>query len=332
CELLTNHTLATCDADHIDMLVSSRATTPDRTAYILDKSSPDPLPVMLAEAHRLENAGVDLIVVPCNTAHYFYDGLQKGCKTPILNIIDETTAHLSRIGTKTFGLLATDGTIRSGAYERFCAPRNLTCITPTNEEQAVILDMIYGQIKQNKPVDMAAFYQVVLALVSRGCERIVLGCTELSLLKKSGLDEELFVDSSGVVLAQHVGDGREAAEIRRYFVAQKRFDAGQNRFDFLLALRRALPRLLFGGRDPAFVLLFSMFFPKTLQFLLRRGVLRRVRPSLETRNASDAVIDDQIPVPVMELAVMTHNFRRPRPTLLVVFLLRKPKRLQSLRD
>ena len=199
CELLTRHTKASCDSDHIDMLINSRATTPDRTAYILDKSAPDPLPVMLAEAHRLENAGVDLIVVPCNTAHYFYDGLQKGCKTPILNIIDETTAHLSRIGVKTFGLLATEGTISSGAYERFCAPRNLTCITPTKEEQALISDMIYGQIKQNKPVDMAAFESVVNSLRARGCEKIVLGCTELSLLKKEGLDEDLFVDSLDVL-------------------------------------------------------------------------------------------------------------------------------------
>ena len=199
CELLTSHTKASCDSDHIDMLISSRATTPDRTAYILDKSAPDPLPVMLAEAHRLENAGVDLIVVPCNTAHYFYDGLQKGCKTPILNIIDETTAHLSRIGVKTFGLLATEGTIRSGAYERFCAPRNLTCITPTTKEQALISDMIYGQIKQNKPVNMAAFESVVNSLRARGCEKIVLGCTELSLIKKEGLDEEFFVDSLDVL-------------------------------------------------------------------------------------------------------------------------------------
>lgn len=199
CELLTSHTKASCDSDHIDMLISSRATTPDRTAYILDKSAPDPLPVMLAEAHRLENAGVDLIVVPCNTAHYFYDGLQKGCKTPILNIIDETTAHLSRIGVKTFGLLATEGTIRSGAYERFCAPRNLTCITPAKEEQALISAMIYGQIKQNKPVNMAAFESVVNSLRARGCEKIVLGCTELSLLKKEGIDEEFFVDSLDVL-------------------------------------------------------------------------------------------------------------------------------------
>ena len=199
CELLNRHTTATCDADHIDMLISSKATTPDRTAYILDKNSPDPLPVMLSEAHRLENAGVDLIVVPCNTAHYFYDGLTEGCQTPILNIIDETTAHLARTGVKTFGLLATVGTVQSGAYERFCAPRGLACITPTEEEQAIISDIIFGQIKQNKPVDMAAFDGVVSSLRSRGCEKIVLGCTELSLLKKEGLVDDLFVDSLDVL-------------------------------------------------------------------------------------------------------------------------------------
>lgn len=199
CELLNRHTAATCDADHIDMLISSRATTPDRTAYILDKTAPDPLPTMLEEAHRLERAGVDLIVVPCNTAHYFYDGLTEGCQVPILNIIDETCAHLSRIGTQTFGLLATAGTISSGAYERFCVPRGLTCLTPTADEQEVISDIIFGQIKQNKPVDMAAFERVANALRSRGCQKIVLGCTELSLLKKQGLDDELFVDSLDVL-------------------------------------------------------------------------------------------------------------------------------------
>lgn len=199
CELLNLHTAAACDADHIDMLISSRATTPDRTAYIIDRSAPDPLPVMLEEAHRLERAGVDLIVVPCNTAHYFYDGLAEGCNTPILNIIDETTAHLCGIGTRTFGLLATEGTIRSGAYERFCAPRNLTCITPAEEEQKIITSIIFDAIKQNKPVDMAAFEGVVNSLRARGCEKIVLGCTELSLLKKQGLDDELFVDSLDVL-------------------------------------------------------------------------------------------------------------------------------------
>ena len=204
CELLNRHTLATCDADHIDMLISSRATTPDRTAYILDKDATDPLPVMLADAHRLERAGVDLLVMPCNTAHYFYDGLAQKCQTPILNIIDETTAHLSRIGVKTFGLLATEGTIRSGAYERFCTSRNLTCITPTEKEQSTITNIIFERIKQNKPVDMSAFNNVIDSLRQRGCEKIVLGCTELSLLKKQGLDENLFIDSLDVLAYQTI--------------------------------------------------------------------------------------------------------------------------------
>ena len=199
CELLNRHTAATCDADHIDMLISSRATTPDRTSYILNQNAPDPLPVMLCEAHRLERAGVDLIVMPCNTAHYFYDGLAQNCQVPILNIIDETTAHLSRTGVRTFGLLATEGTIRSGAYERFCTPRGLSCLTPTEDEQAMITDIIFGQIKQNKPADMASFLRVADTLRARGCQKIVLGCTELSLLKKQGLDEDLFVDSLDVL-------------------------------------------------------------------------------------------------------------------------------------
>ena len=111
CELITAHTQATCDADHVDMIISSRASTPDRTAFILGQSKRDPLPVMIADAQKLTRAGADLIVIPCNTAHYFYNGLKSSIDTPMLNIIDETLSHLARIGTKRFGLLATEGTV-----------------------------------------------------------------------------------------------------------------------------------------------------------------------------------------------------------------------------
>ena len=70
---------------------------------------------------------------------------------------------------------------------------------PTEEEQAIVTSIIYDQIKQNKPVDRAAFLRVADSLRARGCERLVLGCTELSLLKKEGLDDELFVDSLDVL-------------------------------------------------------------------------------------------------------------------------------------
>ena len=63
----------------------------------------------------------------------------------------------------------------------------------------MISSIIYNDIKQNKPVDMDRFYAVADALRARGCEKLVLGCTELSLLKKSGLDDSLFVDSLEVL-------------------------------------------------------------------------------------------------------------------------------------
>ncbi len=199
CELLCRHTKAECDRDHIDMLVSSRATTPDRTAFILGDAKEDPLPVMIEEAHRLERAGVDLIVIPCNTAHYFYDGLTAACHTPILNIIRETVAHLSRMGVHKMGLLATDGTVRSNAYAHVCTEYGMECVTPTDAEQGVIMSVIYDQIKQNKEPELKAFLRVCSSLEARGCERLVLGCTELSLLKKELPANGIFTDSLEVL-------------------------------------------------------------------------------------------------------------------------------------
>lgn len=205
CELLTSHTKAERDADHMDMIISSRATTPDRTAFILGKSQSDPLPVMLEEAERLRAAGATMLVIPCNTAHYFYDGLKKGCVLPILNIIEETVRFLQARGVRTMGLLATDGTVQSRSYERICRDVGMVCLTPDPKDQSVISSIIYGSIKQNKPVDRQAFLDVSDRLIARGCECLVLGCTELSLLNRDKpLPPDLFVDSLEVLAYQTI--------------------------------------------------------------------------------------------------------------------------------
>lgn len=204
CELLTAHTDAVRDADHIDMIISSRASTPDRTAFILGKSHLDPLPAMIGEAERLTRAGADLIVIPCNTAHYFYDGLKAAIDTPMLNIIEETLAQLSRAGVRKFGLLATEGTVRAGAYSALCGAYGLECLTPDDADQRTVTSIIYDRIKQNKPVDMGELLAICDRLRARGCERLVLGCTELSLLKKLLPDEQIFVDSLEVLAYQTI--------------------------------------------------------------------------------------------------------------------------------
>ncbi len=199
CELLTAHTAATCDADHIDMLISSRASTPDRTAFILGNSSLSPLPAMREETERLVRGGAGLIVIPCNTAHYFYDALAAECPVPMLNIIRETVGFLNRRGVRRFGLLATEGTVRSRSYHRYTEGTDLECLVPTEREQACMTDIIYGAVKCGKAPDMAAFRTVAESLLARGCEALVLGCTELSLLPKDTLSPDLYVDSLDVL-------------------------------------------------------------------------------------------------------------------------------------
>ena len=99
-ELITQHTKAQKDQDHIDIILSSRASTPDRTAYITGKSPDCPLPYMIEDAVRLEQYGADALVIPCNTAHYFIDEVRNSVKIPVPSIIEETSAYLKKAGYK----------------------------------------------------------------------------------------------------------------------------------------------------------------------------------------------------------------------------------------
>ncbi len=198
-EMLTEHTKVTRDQDHIDMVISSRATTPDRTAFILGQSDENPLPVMVEEANRLIRAGAEVIVLPCNTAHYFYDELSLRTGVPIINIITETVSYCAAQGWQKVGILATEGTVKSGAYHEVCRRAGIEAVAPSEEDQAIISEIIYGQIKQGLPVDYDRFFAVADGLRAQGCQTLILGCTELSLLKKSGKLDKYYTDSLTVL-------------------------------------------------------------------------------------------------------------------------------------
>lgn len=194
-ELLTQHTAASCDQDHIDLVISSRASTPDRTAYMLDPGAPDPFGAMAEDAARLVAFGADLLVIPCNTAHYFYDKLCAAVPVPILNMVEQTVLAAKRGGCRTLGVLATTGTVQTGLYQAMCEKHGLACAVPGPEEQALVMRIIYEEIKRGKRADLKAFGAAVDALRRQGVQRVVLGCTELSLIKRDeGLDA-FYLDS-----------------------------------------------------------------------------------------------------------------------------------------
>ncbi len=194
-EMLTSLTKAECDQDHIDIVISSRASTPDRTAFITGASEENPLDAMIPDAKRLVTFGADIIAIPCNTAHYFYDKLADAVNVPILNIIEETVKALKSDGVSRFGLLATDGTVGSRTYQRFCENHDIECIVPDGERQARVMSLIYEQIKCGKAANMESFYEIAHSMRSMGCERLVLGCTELSLIRKNEKLGDFYVDS-----------------------------------------------------------------------------------------------------------------------------------------
>lgn len=198
-EMITEHTKAECDQDHIDIIISSRATTPDRTAFVLSQSDENPLPIMQEEAEKLISCGADVISIPCNTAHYFYDALAPILSVPMVNIIFETVSFVKRTGTKKIGILATEGTVKSGAYEKVCAEMGIGYEAPDEKYQKILSDIIYGEIKQGKDADMAKFFEICRHMRDKGCERLVLGCTELSLIAKKNSLEDEFVDSLSVL-------------------------------------------------------------------------------------------------------------------------------------
>lgn len=201
-EMLTRHTPAACDQDHLDIVLSSRASTPDRTAYILGQSEADPFSVMQRDAEMLVQYGATLLTIPCNTAHYFYDRLSSNLPVPILNMVRLTVQDAKAAGCTKLGILATTGTVDSHTYQRMCLAEGIDCAIPCPSDQQALMDIIYGQIKSGKPVDLERFMGIADRLRQQGCQMAVLGCTELSLIKRDyGLDS-FFIDSTAT-LAKH---------------------------------------------------------------------------------------------------------------------------------
>jgi len=198
-ELLIAHTKASCDQDHIDLILNSHATTPDRTAFLTGRSKDDPLDVMVEDLARMKTYGADVVAIPCNTAHYFYDKLKASTDLVILNIMEETAACLAAQGVKKAGILATDGTVMTNTYDRYLAAHGIDCIKPDADGQKVVMRIIYDEIKNGKSPDIAAFMSVADTLRKRGAEALILGCTELSLIKKHTSLPPYFIDSLDVL-------------------------------------------------------------------------------------------------------------------------------------
>jgi aspartate racemase len=197
-------TPAKSDQEHLQVLIFSNPQVPDRTAAIRGEG-PDPLPALVAGAELLVRGGADLIAIPCVTAHYFHDALQRAIPVLILHLVGETVrAVLTRHpGVRRVGLLATTGTLQARLFDAFFEPRGLELLRPDPEVQATaVMEAIYRvKAEGAHPILRERIRGAAEQLIRRGAEVVVAGCTEVPLLLQDG-DLSIPVVDATLVLAE----------------------------------------------------------------------------------------------------------------------------------
>ena len=174
------HTKASSDSEHIRVVIDSNTKIPDRTEFIMGRG-PSPVREMIKTALRLEMMGADIIVMPCNTAHYFYDSINEYVKADFINMIEETASEIikSRNSGAAIALLATEGTCRAGVYDNVFEKKGLTLIKPEKKYQDIVSSVIYDVKKGIFRKYEESLGAAVSELKKKGADLFILGCTEL---------------------------------------------------------------------------------------------------------------------------------------------------------
>lgn len=240
-ELVTEMTAAPREQDNLDMIVYNFPSIPDRTGYILGSNLKSPLPGLLYAGQALARQRVTCIAIPCVTAHYFHKELQSSIQVPILNGVADTVRELKECGIRKVGIMATDGTIRSELLARELNLAGIIPVIPSASRQQDVMHLIYQNIKAGKRAEMDRFRSVQKELLDCGAEVIILGCTELSIIRR---DEDLgpgFVDIMEVLARQSIlrCGKKPKPQYQRLQLEERRERLAEKHFGIFRANRRA---------------------------------------------------------------------------------------------
>jgi aspartate racemase len=148
--------------------------------------------------------GATVLAIPCNTSHYFADRLQAQLNIPLINMIRETVAAIQASGKKKVGILATDGTVRTGIYQDALTQAGLTPVTLPENLQKTVMSIIYDEIKRGETGSREKFGEIDAYLRAQGCDCAILGCTELSVYRVLHSLPPYYIDAMEVLAEQAI--------------------------------------------------------------------------------------------------------------------------------
>jgi aspartate racemase len=195
-------TPATCDQDHLPVVVANLPHVPDRSRAILG-DGPDPWPHLAAGISVLNAADVGLVVVPCNTSHHWFEAMARASRAPMLHIARACTAALPADLLVRVSLFATRGAIASGFYQRELALRGGLCIVPAPDGAQQAVDACIRAVKGGDLAGGRAHLASALADAHRhGTQAVIMGCTELPLAAAALQGHGLLLIESTLELAR----------------------------------------------------------------------------------------------------------------------------------
>ena len=168
------------DNEHIDLIVLNHSTMPDRTRCIIENKNTEFLNEIKKDLEILDKIGVDIVAIPCNTSHYFYDEFKNFANLKIINMIEETILELNRRGIKKVAVFGTLGTLNSKVYNKYAKENGIEVKELSLEDKNSVMDIIY-KIKETNNLENKKFVEIL----NKYCDDETIGiiaCTELSLL------------------------------------------------------------------------------------------------------------------------------------------------------
>ena len=138
---------------------------------------------LLLGCKLLQKNKCKFIVIPCNTAHYWYDDLKKKIKIPIINMPNEVFKYTKKNCKKNskIGLLATEGTLKTNLYHKFFN-KEYNLIQPSKNIQKNSVNRAIKLVKMGNVRSAAKTIKPAInSLIKMKCKKIILGCTELPI-------------------------------------------------------------------------------------------------------------------------------------------------------
>ncbi|MBI5793959.1 amino acid racemase [Candidatus Uhrbacteria bacterium] len=141
------------------------------------------IPYLVDAAKRLETAGADFLVMPCNSLHIFIEQIRRAVEIPVLSIVEETAKFLKSKRIHRVGILATTTTVQRKLYERPLAMHGIEVVLPDGFSQAKIGKMVNNLVRgTHQNADREHLLSIVESFSKRGVKHAILACTDLQLL------------------------------------------------------------------------------------------------------------------------------------------------------